>query len=187
MFRIMLLFCLSFLFFSLNAQQNITIKVEWTKFKSDNGKFSVLVPGLFSEKEDSTNTPLGILKMHTFFYQPSVNKGHSNFMYMIQYCDYPEGTLDGLDTSFTNDFFASTRNEAAFSINGKVIYHTPVMLNNYQGQFWRIHYKNDTAVIKTKAYIVKNRYYAIQTITFKGLASNTDTDKFFDSFQILEN
>jgi len=34
---------------------------------------------------------------------------------------------------------------------------------------------------------MKNRYFAIQTITFKSLASNMDTDKFFDSFQMLEN
>ncbi|MEY3321765.1 MAG: hypothetical protein RLZZ417_1348 [Bacteroidota bacterium] len=187
MFRITLLFCLPFLFFSLNAQQNSEKKVEWTKYKSENGKFSVLVPGQLTEKSDSSNTPLGYLKMHTFYYQPSANSGHSNFMYMVQYCEYPDGTLDGNDTTFTNEFFESTRNEAAFSINGKVIYHTPVTLNNFKGQFWRIHYKNDTAVIKTKAYIIKNRYYAIQTITFKSLASNMETDKFFDSFQILEN
>jgi hypothetical protein len=187
MFRITLLFSLSFLFFSLNAQQNVDKKTEWNKFRTEIGKFSVVVPGELIEKSDSSNTPLGSLKMHTFYHQPEANSGNANFMYMVQYCDYPEGTLEGNDTTFTNDFFESTRNEAAFSINGKVIYHTPVTLKDFQGQFWRIHYKKDSAVIKTKAYIVKNRYYAIQTITFKALASNMDTDKFFDSFQILEH
>lgn len=187
MFRIILLSCFSFVFFSLSGQQNLEKKKEWTKFKSEIGKFSVVVPGELIEKLDSSNTPLGFLKMHTFYFQPLANSGNANFMYMVQYCDYPDGTLAGSDTTFTNDFFESTRNEAAFSINGKVIYYTPITLNSYQGQFWRIHYKKDSAVIKTKAYIVKNRFYAIQTITFKALASNMDTDKFFDSFQILEN
>lgn len=187
MYRFILLFGLSFIFFSMNAQENPEIKLDWLKFKSDIGKFVVTVPGELREKIDSSNTPLGPLIMHTFYFQPSANSGHSNFMYMVQYCDYPEGALDVKDDSFVSDFFESTRNEAAFSINGKVIYFSPIKLNTLPGQFWRIHYKNDTAVIKTKAYLLENRYFAIQTITFKSLASNMDTDKFFDSFQILEN
>lgn len=187
MFRMLMLFCLTFVFFSINAQQLTEKKKDWVKFKSDSGYFSLILPGAFTEKTDSINTPLGSLVMHTFYYQPQANSGHSNFMYMLQYCDYPEGALNSRDSSFVDDFFENTRNEAAFSINGKVIYYTPVTLQSFPGQFWRIHYKNDSAVIKTKAYIVKNRYYAIQTITFRDLASNLDTDKFFDSFQILEN
>jgi len=50
MFRIILLFCLSFLFFSLNAQQNVDKKTEWTKFRTEIGKFSVVVPGELIEK-----------------------------------------------------------------------------------------------------------------------------------------
>ena len=109
---------------------------------------------------------------------------------MIKIENYNDANYVGYKDIIFNcvdDFFENTRNEAAFSINGKVIYYTPVTLQSFPGQFWRIHYKNDSAVIKTKAYIVKNRYYAIQTITFRDLASNLDTDKFFDSFQILEN
>lgn len=187
MSRFILLFGLSFLFFSMDAQQYPEIRPDWSKFKSEKGKFVISVPGELREKTDSSNTPLGHLVMHTFYFQPSANSGHSNFIYMVQYCDYPEGALDANDDTFVSDFFESTRNEAAFSINGKVIYFSPIKLNTLPGQFWRIHYKNDTAVIKTKAYLMKNRYFAIQTITFKALASNIDTDKFFDSFQIFEN
>jgi hypothetical protein len=187
MFRFVTICCLTCIFFSLNAQQNEDKKVQWSKFISEKGGFSVLVPGAFTEKSDSSITPIGTLVMHTFFYQPSAFSGNANFIYMVQYCDYPEGTLIEKDSAFIDDFFETTRKEAAFSINGKVIYHTPVTLHSFPGQYWRIHYKNDTGVIKTKAYIVKNRFYAIQTITFKSLASNMDTDKFFDSFRILEN
>jgi hypothetical protein len=187
MLRIILLFCCVLVFFSLQAQPTTDKKNDWMLFTSKQGHFRVGMPGAFTEKIDSIQTPLGFLVMHTFFYQTEANSGHSNVIYMVQYCNYPEGALNSNDTGFVNEFFENTRNEAAFSINGKVIYHTPITLNTYPGQFWRIHYKNDTAVIKTKAYMVGNRYYAIQTITFTSLASNLDTDKFFDSFQILEN
>jgi hypothetical protein len=40
-------------------------------------------------------------------------------------------------------------------------------------------------VIKTKAYLVKNRYYAVQVITFDNKKENTFADRFFDSFSIF--
>ena len=82
MYRFILLFGLSLIFFSMNAQQSPEIKLDWFKFKSDNGKFVVTVPGELREKIDSSNTPLGPLVMHTFYFQPSANSGQSNFMYL---------------------------------------------------------------------------------------------------------
>ncbi len=158
----------------------------WEEFVSYEGRFRVLTPGDFSVKIDSVSTAIGTLAYHTFYYQPPEADRPENLFYMISYCDYPPEGVHSDSTALLDEFFASTMDAAAESVQGELLYSAEQKLDGYPGRIWRIDYLQGQAVVKTRAFLVKNRYYAIQTITVESLAMNPASERFFDSFRLLE-
>lgn len=158
----------------------------WTYYQSLEGRFSVEWPGEFRTKVDSVKTPLGLLAYHNFFYQnPKEEKGE-NMFYMISYCDYPAEAVHSDSTELVSEFFDATMEQAAKSVIGKVLYSDNIYIKDYPGRFFRINYLEDKAVIKTRAFLVENRYYTIQTISLAGNSLNKSTEYFFGSFKLVE-
>jgi hypothetical protein len=158
---------------------------DWKEFKSYEGNFRVLTPAPLKEKIDSIETQIGRLAYHTFFYQSPMNDAE-NVLYMVSYCDYPEGTVHSDSTEMLEEFFTTTMEAAAESVDGELIYSNDVEIGEYPGKFWRINYLRGQAVIKTKAFLVKNRYYAVQTIMFREMSLNPKSNRFMDSFDLLK-
>lgn len=156
----------------------------WQEFTSPEGRFKILTPGSLTEKTDSVTTAVGQLAYHTFFYQPK-DKEEENLFYMVSYCDYPEGILFADSTGLADEFFKTTMETAANSVKGDVLYFTDIQLGKYPGKAWRIDYLDGKAVIKTKAYLAVNRYYAVQIVSYQEKNINPSSDKFFDSFRIF--
>lgn len=155
----------------------------WQEFSHYDGRFSVVSPGPFTEKIDSVRTALGVLAYHSFFFQPSAENA-DNAVYMVSYCDYPEGSVHSDSIGLVQDFFDATQESAALSVRGDVRYSDSVALYNYPGRIWRIDYRDGRASIRTRAYVVANRYYAIQTVCKKELGLNPSSDRFLDSFRL---
>ncbi|MCB0550460.1 MAG: hypothetical protein KDD19_23020 [Phaeodactylibacter sp.] len=159
---------------------------QWQEFKSYEGRFQVMAPGAFQQKVDSIETPVGKLAYHVFFYQPAAADSADNLIYMLSYCDYPPLTVHSDSTELLNDFFQATIESAVESVKGELAYSSERPFFNYPGRIWRIDYINGEAVIKTRALVAGNRYYALQTATVKGRSMNTASDRFMDSFRLLE-
>ena len=157
---------------------------KWVEFLSYDGKFKVLAPGKLEENIDSLETPIGELAYHTFFYQ-NVAKSAENVMYMISYCDYPQGGMHSDSIDLVHEFFEATIEEAVAAVKGELRYATEMNDLGFPGSLWRIDYLDGKIIIKTKAFVVNNRYYAIQTISFKDKHLNKLQDKFLDSFKLL--
>lgn len=158
----------------------------WQAFRSYEGRFSVLAPGPLQEKVDSIETAVGKLAYHTFFYQPPASDSTDNLLYMLSYCDYPPFTLDADSTELLAAFFEATIEAAVESVDGELAYSSEQGHLGYPGRIWRIDYLRGQAVIKTRALVVGNRYYALQTATVKGRSLNPATGRFLDSFRLLE-
>ncbi len=158
----------------------------WEWYTSETGLFTVLTPGKLSEKVEVSETPVGSLSYHIFTFQPDYENA-DNFLYMISYCDYPEGTVHSDSTDLLKDFFDATVETSVSSVRGELFYAADIKMGDYPGKIWRVNYGNDKAAIKTKAYVVGNRYYAIQTVTFRHKSLNAAIDKFMNSFKILKN
>ena len=156
----------------------------WKEYKSLEGKFSVLTPGEFDKAVDSVQTPLGKLAYHILVYN-NTQKNAENLFYMITFCDYPTGTIHSDSTDLLKDFFAASIDQAASSVKGELAYQGDILQQGFPGKIWRINYLRGQAVIKTKAFMVRNRFYSIQTVTLKDMAINAASDRFFDSFLIL--
>jgi len=159
---------------------------KWQEIQSYDGRFRILSPGAMIEKIDSIETPVGTLAQHSFVYQPDNPKEAENLIYMVSYYDYPEGTIPADSTDLIQAFFDETIAAAAFSINGKVQYADDTQLGDHPGRIWRIDYLEGKAVIKTRAYLVGQRYFNVQTISLIQRHINSSSDRFLDSFRLIE-
>lgn len=156
----------------------------WKELRSFEGRFRIAMPGEVKEKSYTLATDVGDLTYRTFYCQLPI-KGSDNLMYMLSYVDYPEDALHSDSTELIQEFFEATMDAAAQSVKGDLVYSGADDYKGFPGKRWRIDYLRGTAVIKTRAIIVDNRYFAIQTITKKDKNLNLSTDKFFESFTIF--
>lgn len=157
----------------------------WTYFQSLEGDFSIDFPeGQRIDRTDTVKTAIGELVYHIFLVQK--DKKSDNVMYMLSYCDYPEGTIHSDSTDLLQDFFEATMDQATKSVNGELTYYDFTWYEDYPGYLWRIDYLDGKALIKTKAFLVNRRYYAIQTVTVRPKSLNLSTDRFMDSFKVIE-
>lgn len=176
-------FVLTLLFFSssqLAAQQS------WQETSSYEGRFRVLAPGPMLQKVDSIETPVGKLAYHVFFQEPEAKDSADNLIYMVSYCDYPAFTLHSDSTELLEEFFETTIESAVESVGGELAYSSERPYREYPGRIWRIDYLEGQAVIKTRALVAGNRYYALQTATLRSRSLNTASERFMDSFRLLE-
>lgn len=170
--------------FAIHAHVADSIQLPLQLFTSFDGAFSIKTPAAFTEKVDTIDTALGKLVYHTFYCVAAATDA-DNQVYMVNYCDYPVGALPKDSTALIKAFFEATVEEAASSVRGDIIYAADTDIQGYPGKIWRISYLNEKAVIKTKACLADNRYYAVQVATQKEKSLNNLADRFLDSFYIF--
>ena len=157
----------------------------WREYKSFKGKFRVVVPeGEMIEKVSKIKTELGEFPYHTFLNRPK-EKSTDNMFYLVNYCDYPKGTFPSDSTELINEFMTATIESSAKSVGGTVTYSGDIDQRGSKGKIWRVQYNNDKALIKSKCYLVGDRFYMIQTMMLREKAVNPSADKFLDSFQFF--
>lgn len=155
----------------------------WKEFKTYEGKFRVLTPtGEMVEKVKKIKTGLGDVSYHTFMNRPE-EKNPDCVFYVVNYCDYPKGTFPADSTDLINEFMEETVNESVKAVSGTLTYQSDIQLLTHKGKIWRVQYNGDRALIKSKCYLVGNRFYLIQTMMKKEKSMNPSADKFLDSFQ----
>jgi hypothetical protein len=155
----------------------------WKEFKTYDGKFRVLVPmGEMNEKVTKIKTALGEVNYHTFMHR-SEEKNPDCVFYVVNYCDYPTGTFPADSTELINDFMTETINESVRVTGGTLTYQSDIQILMNKGKIWRVQYNGDRALIKSKCFLVGDRFYLIQTMMLKAKSMNPSADKFLDSFQ----
>lgn len=156
----------------------------WRSFVSYNGGFKVETPGDMKEVVNTGKTALGDLEYHVFVHRDN-EEDADNLMYMISYCDYPEGSIHSDSTELVNEFLDATVESATKSVNGSLVYSHDIKVKKYPGKLWRVNYGEGKGVIRTKAFIKGNRFYTIQTACNSDKSLNMSSDKFMDSFTFL--
>lgn len=156
----------------------------WEVYQDYDGRFSVALPAPFRTQLDTMTTAVGELVYHTYFLQVPSDTAE-NELYMLSYVDYPAGTLHHDSTELLGEFFDVTIETARKTVRGEVRFSTEDKLRGYPGRYWRIDYLNGRAGVRTKAFVVGNRYYTIQTISRRETGINRSTDRYFDSFTIF--
>lgn len=158
-------------------------------YLANDGSFSILSPGAFTEKYQELTTDIGNIEVFTLLCQPNIEED-PNFLYLINYYDYPQGFEDQDDDiteeEFLKNLFDESIDQSVTSLNGNLLYSANIMLQeNYNGRLNRISYDDGASIVKSKMFLVDNRFYFIQVYATKVNSLNTTMDAFLDSFKIL--
>ncbi|MEL6143135.1 MAG: hypothetical protein AAFU67_16155, partial [Bacteroidota bacterium] len=148
------------------------------------GRFRVSIPADWEHHIDTISTPIGEQAYHTFYLQ-SPSDTADNVIYMLSYVDYPSDALHHDSLTLVKELLDVTIEEAEENLRGEVLFDTERERNGYPGRYWRIDYLNGRASIRTQAFVVGNRYYALQTVSKNALGVNQSTDRFFDSLVLF--
>lgn len=171
------------MFISMGAQaQSVS---DWQKYKDSTGRFTILFPkGEVKQHVDTIETHLATVEYHTTFYHRGEEKGVS--IYQISWCDYPEGSIPSDSLDMVSEFFDTTIETAAESVQGKVVYQENQKVSGFPGRSWRINYNKGDAVLHSTAYLVGERYYLLQSASPRSYSLSPEIEKFFRSFRLLK-
>jgi hypothetical protein len=162
--------------------QLVGLIFQWQEYVSLEGRFRVSVPDQMTLKVDKVKTAVGDLTYNTYYVQDKSENAKTH-VYMVSYCDYPAGTFHSDSIDLINDFFETSIDAAKNSLNGQLMYFEKTTLEKNQGRIWRIDYNNGKAMAKTRAFIVDQRYYAVQTVGSLGL--DNSSERFLNSFRFI--
>jgi hypothetical protein len=156
----------------------------WYDYTATAGKFKVKTPGAFSETTTKMKTGIGTLEYHTFTHE-SKEKDADNIAYVVSYCDYPAGTVHADSTELADAFFEATIAASVSSVRGELMYTNDISTSHEPARLWRTDYHRGEYVIKTKAFLVKNRYYAAQVVTHRAKSLNPSVDIFLEGLKVI--
>ena len=159
-------------------------RARWEKINAYEGRYAIETPGPLQTNVDTVETALGEMVYYTDFFQPN-DAYAENVLYMVSYYDYPEGTVHSDSLDLIAEIFDVTQEEATSSMGGELLYASDVEQEGYPGRIWRIDYRNGQATVRTRAYLVGRRYYAVQIISKGALRLNSSSDRFMDSFRFF--
>lgn len=162
----------------------IVSSTSWKTTTSINGGFQIDTPGETEYKITSIPTAIGTIDYHTYLYH-QMQDTVATFLYMISYCSYPEGSFPADSTDLIHDFFDATLEQSATSVSGEVVYTDNISYQGFPGLFWRLHYNGGRSVMKTKAYLIRDRFYSLQVATESDYSLDPNINRFFDSFRII--
>jgi hypothetical protein len=167
----------------------------WEEVVSFEGKFKITFAGAVMHKSDTVLTDIGKLNYNVFYNQLN-QKAKSdqeaeaaaadNLLFMLSIYDYPTYSIHSDSIEVLKEFFDATIEGAAQGVNGELIYANDIKMDQYPGKLWRINYNNGEGVIRTKAYLIQKRLYLLSVVAEKTYGMNNVSDRFFDSFEILE-
>lgn len=154
---------------------------EWKVFNSFNGGFSVLSPGILQEKAAIVTTSSGEVDLNTL-YLSTKDDSLGNYVYIINYYDIEKGLFPKDSIDLTNIFLSNTMDQSVSDINGHIIYQNPFRFGAYTGLMWRAEYEG--GAVKSRAFVINNRFYMLQVFSEKRNALNRNVDRFLESFSL---
>lgn len=151
---------------------------EWKLLSSNEGRFTILLPGTPSLSKSTINTAQGQVEVHSFDLSSGVD-------FHIAYFDYPDSGA----VRDVKSFFAGLSNGAVRQLNGTLLKERPVYLPEGPGWDYQAEF-GDKSIIWARSYLIRSRLYQLSVvIQTKGVTEATMRDyeakavKFLKSFK----
>ena len=143
----------------------------WVSFTSDEGRFSVLMPEVPTDKTETVGSQHGPYTTHLFIVRDTTS------VYLIGWVDY--------DPSFNFNRQAeleANRDNFVKGINAKLLTTRPTVIDGYSA----IEFTAETTerIFKSRVYLVGRRPYQIVIGSPKGQDDTALVNRFFNSFKI---
>ncbi len=142
----------------------------WKEFSSQEGFFSVLLPGTPAQQSQKINTTAGPLDYFTYALQTGLAS------YFIAYVDFPEVPDDA---SGVKKILDGGRDGALAIANGKLIAEAEISLKGIPGRALTIEGAN--ALIKARVYLAGLRLYILMMVTNKEQAASPESVKLYEA------
>ncbi|GIV31157.1 MAG: hypothetical protein KatS3mg029_0508 [Saprospiraceae bacterium] len=156
----------------------------WVETIDPDGGFRVMTPCEMQSHVQPQSTVLGALMYHTWWCQGE--EDDPNTLYMVSWCEYPPGSLDGDSLDIRSELLQVTMEAATDNLRGTLMYAADAELEGHPGKQWRIDYNDGQAVMKSKAFFIGDRFLLIQVAASRERHLNPEADRFFDSLRLLD-
>lgn len=158
-----------------------TFANDWQLFETSD--FQILYPKLPSSQTQTINSVIGDLKVTGHIYNASKDTTDANLTYGVLTTEYPDTLVHSDKKEILSNFFRSATDGAVKNVNGKLISEKEIELDGFPGRDIKIDLKG-FAVMRMKAFLVKNKLYMLQTITKTEKDGNQSVEKFMNSFKL---
>jgi hypothetical protein len=156
---------------ALTAAQAEDKKPEWKEFKSDAGRFNILMPG--TPKQSKRDVANNVAQ-----YQFLVDGGDR--AWVVGYQDDPNFTK--ADDAVVKLAFTGAKNALLKNLKGKQVSDKEIKLGPNLGTEFQM--EISIGLYRTRMYMVKERLYQITIVAPKAVALSEESDRFFDSFKL---
>jgi hypothetical protein len=145
----------------------------WAEFRSDEGRFTVLLPGKPSPQTESATTPVGPVTIHLFVVESK------DGAVAVGYADYPKdlvrpGSIDRL--------LDSARDHAVVGLSGQLLEEQRIGLWSAAGRGLLIRSK-DGVFCRSRIYLAGNRLYVIRAFGSRSNVESPVATRFLNSFE----
>jgi hypothetical protein len=151
-------------------------KAEFKTFTSQDGGFSVLMPGEPKEESKTTQTASGPIQFKMF----SVELGSGSIAYIVAYNDYPQALIDRSNPATILD---GAMEGAAGGSKSNITSKTDVLLGGHPGREFTAKLAGGFDYA-SRVFLVKERLYQVNVVCEPGKVSADDKRKFFESFKL---
>jgi len=170
------LWMIGLLIFSLMGCQ----KDSWQKFSSEEGAFSIKLPGAPLEQVATVDTDAGPVEFHLFILDTF---GRDGIAYTVAYSDYPDSVMQA---GAPDSIFNEVRDRALAKLQGELTSDLEVTLGEHPGREIRIQTTDGEFYIDFHLYMVGTRFYQVIVETHRDKSTSPEIQKCFDSFKLIE-
>jgi hypothetical protein len=144
----------------------------WTEFKSDEGRFSVLMPEKPQSQKSSVETGQGRFEQNAFI------ASHPPLVCMVAYTDIPKNFLINKDI---DGFFDEIRDQFIKEADGKLESETSLSVDGVAGREVKVHlYRGD---LRLRMFLDGDRAYILSVLNLEK-PDEEAAKKFFASFKL---
>ena len=150
---------------------NVTDASGWVQFTSDDGRFSVLMPEIPTDKTETTQSEHGPYTTHLFIVRDTTS------VYLIGWVDYDPGFNFNRQSEME-----ANRDNFVKGINAKLLTTRSLRIDGYPA----LEFTAETAdrLFTSRVYMVGRRPYQIVIGSPKNLDDSTNLNRFFSSFKV---
>lgn len=171
----------AFFVFTFLFSEFATGQEKWFSYSTE--YFSIDFPKKPDTSFQVVKSEIGDLRMDVCMYEP-VKDSDANYVYSVLTTTYPDSVINSDKKDLLEDFFRNAVDGAVKNVQGKLLTEKEISLEGYPGRECRIDFQQGLAVIKMRAFLVKNRMYIVQTITDPAKEMNPAAEQFHHSFRV---
>lgn len=151
------------------------INYDFKPFISNEGGFSVLMPGAPNQKKQSVITTAGLLDLYLF----TVELENDTTAYLATYVDYPENVVK---TSNSDEVLSNVRDGQLDSQKGRLLSERFVAIGQYPGRELEI--ETASNYVRGRIYLVGTRLYQVLAVYPLDQRPADISRRFLDSFKL---